>query len=70
MKWARKAYKFAVVAQLVRALPCHGRGWRFKSARSRKNYSPPLRGAPIYIGAGWMHFRKICYTVLTCLIHF
>ena len=27
---------FAGVAQLVRALPCHGRGCRFKSGRSRK----------------------------------
>ena len=32
----KQVIEFAVVAQLVRALPCHGRGCRFKSGRPRK----------------------------------
>ena len=31
--------KFGPIAQLVRALPCHGRGRRFKSGQGRKKFN-------------------------------
>jgi hypothetical protein len=59
-----------LLAQLVRALPCHGRGRGFKSHTDRKNWGPRKFGQNGHLRNYIINLRKFNYEGLAFFADF